>query len=115
MVIFGYIAIALGVIFMITAIYAQSALSEMLDHFRNDPALLKETGAISDLYFLFDLLHWRHGFVKYLYRHREPPAAIAAAFPDYARLRKISNVVYALKIGLGVYLLAMFVAMSVIN
>lgn len=115
MVIFGYIAIALGLIFMITAIYAQSALSELLDHFRNDPALLKETGAISDLYFLFDLLHWRHGFVKYLYRHREPPAAIAAAFPDYARLRKISNVVYALKIGLGVYLLAMFVAMSVIN
>lgn len=115
MVVFGYLAIALGVIFTIAAIYAQSALSALLDHFRNDPVLLQETGPISDLYFLFDLLHWRHGFVKYLYRHPEPPPDIAAAFPDYARLRKISNVVYALKIGLGVYLLSMFVAMSVIT
>ncbi|WP_144633880.1 hypothetical protein [Bordetella genomosp. 13] len=106
----GYGAIGLGVIFVVAALYAQSALSGLLDYFREQPALLDRTGFISDLYFVFDLPKCRYGFARYLYRHPVPPPEIAARFPDYARLRAISNAVFALHIGMGAYLAALFVS-----
>lgn len=103
-----FIAIA-GLVFLVSAIYAQSALSELLDFFRDSPSLLEKTGFISDLYFLYDLTRCRYGFVRYLLKHPVPPKEIADAFPDYSRLRNISNVVYGLHIVFGIVLIAAFV------
>jgi len=98
-----------GLVFLVSAIYAQSALSELLDFFRNSPSLLEKTGFISDLYFLYDLTRCRYGFVRYLFKHPVPPKEIADAFPDYSRLRNISNVVYGLHVVFGIVLIAAFV------
>ncbi len=102
----GYLAICFCVIMFVLSIYAQSALSGLLDYFRDRPQLLEKTGNISDLYFLFEFTRCRYGFVHYLLTHPEPPGDIGAAFPDYARLRKISNFVYCAHLAFGVYLCA---------
>ena len=109
----GYLTIAMVVALLAILIYAQSAMSALLDHFRNSPELLKETGAISDLYFLADLPMCRYGFVKYLYKHPVPEKDIAQAFPDYSRLRKISNFVFGAHIFFGLVLIVGFIGVRV--
>ncbi|SAI41173.1 Uncharacterised protein [Bordetella ansorpii] len=109
MEVLGYIMIGLAMVYVIVAIYGQSALSELLDYFRDRPELLDQTGYISDLYFVFDMSRCRYGFVNYIYRHPVPPPQIAEAFPDYARLRKISNGIRAFHMGIGIYAVTAFV------
>ncbi len=104
-----YFIAVVGVAFLVSAVYAQSTLSGLLDFFRNRPPLLEKTGSISDLYFLFDLTKCRYGFVHYLFKHPVPPREIAEAFPNYSRLRTISNVVYGLHVLFGVVLITSFV------
>ncbi|HBP29355.1 MAG TPA: hypothetical protein DD666_08060 [Advenella kashmirensis] len=104
-----YVISIAGLAFLIAAIYAQSALSELLGFFRDRPHLLDRTGFISDLYFLFDLTMCRYGFVHYVLKNPNPPDEIAAAFPQYGWLRKISNIAYFLHILFGVVLITAFI------
>lgn len=105
----GYAILGLLLVDLAVAIYAQRRLSRLLDFVRARPDILDRIGRVSDLYFIFDMAQMRYGLVRYLYRHVQPPPELGDMFPDYAALRRVSNLAFALKLAMPVAIAAAFV------
>ena len=112
--IMGYGVIAIALIFLAIAFYAQSALSGLMDFVRERPDAMPRLGRISDLYFLYELPRCHYGFVWFLFKNKTPPAKIAQAFPDYSRLRTIANLAFGWHVLLGVAIVVLIVAHQVL-
>lgn len=102
----GLLPLFVAALYIVIALYAQSALSELIDCVNGDAALRSEIGAVPDLYFIFGLSRLDYGFARYLWRHRQPPAQLRDRFPDYGELRWIAVLALAAHVALGVSIVA---------
>ena len=101
-----YLTLSMGIIFVGYSIYAQSVFSQLVRFVRSSPEIMNKTGRISDFYFVTDLARCRYGLVHYLYRNAQAPTELAAKFPDYDHLRKVSNIAYGLYLIFGMTILS---------
>lgn len=69
----------------------QGQLSALIDFLNARERPLPSGRAIPDLYYPFSLIRGNYELAWYLYRHKTPEADVGSHFPDYPRLRRLSN------------------------
>ena len=88
----GYFAIPIAaLVHWLFLMVVQGQLSALIDFLNARERPLPSGRAIPDLYYPFSLIKGNYGLAWYLYRHPVPEPDVAQHFPDYARLRRLSN------------------------